>query len=60
MCLIKLCSTAKLQKVLCNNIYLLVVANCLLIVPRKLCLFGKMSELNRTQLYIAHRVVVVF
>lgn len=48
------------QKVPCINIYLLVVANSLLIVPRKFCLFGEMSELNSTQFNFAHRVVVVF
>lgn len=44
----------------CNFIYLLVVTNSLLIVPRKFCLLGKMSELSRTQFDIGHRVVVVF
>lgn len=36
------------------------VANSLLIVPRKFSLFGKMSELHRSQFDFAHRVVVVF
>lgn len=43
-----------------NTIHLLVVTNSLLIVARKFCLLGEMSELNRTQFDFAHRVVVVF